>query len=120
MQLKQLILTLNQLGNRGCAGIDWDFCDDEKMKQIDKFWRDYCPPNYRFAAVFAIDVSDAIDDDFTSAIALCECRIWSNNSIVDNPGKYIGSVFYLWRSTKDLTPEDIENNWDKVCKMMDW
>lgn len=120
MKLKQLILTLNQLGGGQCTGIDWDFCDDEQVQQIDKFWRDYCPENWQHAAVYLTACPEVVDNNFASAIGESDCNFAVNHAFQDAPGQFIGSVFYLWRATKDLTPEDIESNWDKVCNMMDW
>ena len=120
MELKQLILTLNQLGDRQCAGIDWDFCDDEQVQRVDKFWRDYCPQDWQFAAVYLETCPEAIDGKFSEAIGKADCSFAANYALLDAPGQFIGSTFYLWRSTKDLTPEDIEHNWDKVCYMMEW
>ena len=79
-------------------------------------------------AVWLINCPEKKGVDFAGAIALAECELTDEfrpydqrNGRNGNGNDYfIGSTAYLAGSVAHLTPEEIDRDWESICKMMNW
>ncbi|WP_445245751.1 hypothetical protein [Microcoleus sp. OTE_8_concoct_300] len=75
-------------------------------------------------AVWVVNCPEKVEDDFAGAIAEAECEFEDNFRPFDRPeGRKefcIGSTAYLADCVAHLTAEEIDRDWESVCRMMDW
>jgi hypothetical protein len=81
--------------------------------------------DYPPVAVMLLDCPDANGRDYATAIAEAEVVIIPGSGIklLDAPlyGKvFIGSAAYLKKEIGHLSIDDLNNEWDRVCDMMEW
>lgn len=74
-----------------------------------------CPEDVK--AVFLLDCPDTHEAPHDN---VAEATYSLSNTVTEGKGVFVGSTAYLAESVSGLSREDIDNQFDKVCEMMDW
>jgi hypothetical protein len=110
MQLKELVLFLNQMGDRGSLSINEE---ESPARSIDIFFREHCPVEWATQAVY-LQTAPGLDRQNRMLAKDCRVAFLSNSATQDQAGQFLCSVFYLWYKTRQLSLTEIENQWELV------
>lgn len=68
-------------------------------------------------AVWVVNCPPPEQDDFAGAIGQAECEL-EDKFRYDREGVFLGTTAHLAGSVAHLTAEEIDRDWESVCKMM--